>query len=154
MQWKFQLLLNFLMDSVVILLLVSMKTRWTCLEIGQQKAFLALPGQTPVERWEFTLQKINASFSYQAKHKQLTQKTFPPLRVKGEHWWSRLEASLRNSTWEDIRNYVNYTWCGIQRFSFDLEMKTREQLETKNERRWSDLIGLSNGYKRAWLLVG
>ena len=42
----------------------------------------------------------------------------------------------------------------LERFSFDLEMKTREQIETKNERKWSDLIGLSNGYKRAWLLVG
>ena len=26
--------------------------------------------------------------------------------------------------------------------------------ETTNERKYSDLIGLSNGYKRAWLLVG
>ena len=32
-------------------------------------------------------------------------------------------------------------------------MKTREQ-NRKNEPKYSDLIGLSNGYKRAWLLVG
>ena len=42
----------------------------------------------------------------------------------------------------------------LERFSYDLEMKTREQTETKNEWKQSDLIGLSNGYKRAWLLVG
>ena len=41
----------------------------------------------------------------------------------------------------------------FERFSYDLEMKTREKTET-NERKQSDLIGLSNGYKRAWLLVG
>ena len=72
------------MDSVLILLLASMRTRWACLEIGQQKAFLALPGQTQVERWEFALQQINTSFSYQAKHRQLTLETFPRLRVKAE----------------------------------------------------------------------
>ena len=42
----------------------------------------------------------------------------------------------------------------LERFSYDLELKTREQDRTTNERRYSDVIGLSNGYKRAWLLVG
>ena len=42
------------------------------------------------------------------------------------------------------------TNCQIERFSHDLEMKTREQ----NRIRESDLIGSSNAYKRAWLLVG
>ena len=42
---------------------------------------------------------------------------------------------------------------GIERFLYDLEMKTREQNRT-NERKKSDLIGFSNGYKRALLLVG
>ena len=43
----------------------------------------------------------------------------------------------------------------IERFSFDLEMKTREQnRNNKQQRKKSDLIGLSNGYKREWLLVG
>ena len=42
----------------------------------------------------------------------------------------------------------------IERFSYDLETKTREQNRNKNERKQSDLIVLSNGYKRAWLLVG
>ena len=40
-------------------------------------------------------------------------------------------------------------------FSYDVEMKTREQ--NRNNKRMeieSDLIGLSTGYKRAWLLVG
>ena len=34
----------------------------------------------------------------------------------------------------------------LERFSYGLEMKTREKTET-NERKQSDLIGLSNGYK-------
>ena len=42
----------------------------------------------------------------------------------------------------------------IERFSYDLETKTRQQNRNKNERKQSDLTVLSNGYKRAWLLVG
>ena len=33
-------------------------------------------------------------------------------------------------------------------------MKTREQTKTTKEHKWSNWIGLLNGYKRAWLLVG
>ena len=44
----------------------------------------------------------------------------------------------------------------VEQFSYDLEMKTREQ--NRNNKRTEierfDLIGLSNGYKRARLLVG
>ena len=50
----------------------------------------------------------------------------------------------------------NPLWV-IERFSYDLEMKLNENARTKqttNEWKWSDLIGLSNGYKSAWLLVG
>ena len=36
----------------------------------------------------------------------------------------------------------------LERSSYDLEMKTREQDRTTNERKYSDVIGLSNGYKR------
>ena len=57
---------------------------------------------------------------------------------------------VKNLTLLYIIMYMNRT---TQRFSHDLEMKTREQ-ETTNERKYSDLIGLSNGYKRTWLLVG
>ena len=43
----------------------------------------------------------------------------------------------------------------MEGFSYDLDMKTRKQNRKKtNERKKSDLNGLSNGYKRAWLLVG
>ena len=35
-----------------------------------------------------------------------------------------------------------------------LKWKCGNKTETTNERKWSDLIGLSKGYKRAWLLVG
>ena len=85
-------------------------------------------------------------------------------------------------TLDKLREQVECLYLGkeIERFSYDLEMKTREQnrnrwsfftfiynrsskwiilyilhikTETTNERKYSDLIGLSNGYKRAWLLV-
>ena len=48
----------------------------------------------------------------------------------------------------------HYRDLELERSSYDLEMKTREQDRTTNERKYSDVIGLSNGYKRAWLLVG
>ena len=43
----------------------------------------------------------------------------------------------------------------IKRFPYDLEMKTREQ-NSNNKRTEIErfAIGLSNEYKRAWLLVG
>ena len=47
-----------------------------------------------------------------------------------------------------MQNYL------IERFSYDLEMKTREQNRSNKRTEMSDLIGLSNGYKRAWLLIG
>ena len=34
----------------------------------------------------------------------------------------------------------------LERFSYDLEMKTREQNRNKNERKHSDLIGLAKGH--------
>ena len=42
----------------------------------------------------------------------------------------------------------------VRAISYDLEMKTREQNRNNKQRKYSDLIGLSNGYKRAWVLVG
>ena len=42
----------------------------------------------------------------------------------------------------------------LERFSYDLEIKTREQNRHNKRTDESDLIGLSNGYKSAWLLVG
>jgi len=42
----------------------------------------------------------------------------------------------------------------IEQFSYGLEMKRANKTETTNERKWSDLIGLSNEYKRARLSVG
>jgi len=48
--------------------------------------------------------------------------------------------------------YDELTFKIIERFSYDLEMKTREQ-NRKNGNQ-GDMIGLSNGDKRAWLLVG
>ena len=42
----------------------------------------------------------------------------------------------------------------VGRLSYDLEMKTRNQKRNnKRTGKQSDLIGLSNGQKRAWLLV-
>lgn len=45
----------------------------------------------------------------------------------------------------------------MERFSYDREMKTREQTETTKEQKQSDLIGLLDGYKRTlafgWLHV-
>ena len=38
----------------------------------------------------------------------------------------------------------------LERFSYDLEMKTREQ----NKRTDMEQLDLLNGYKRAWLLAG
>ena len=35
-----------------------------------------------------------------------------------------------------------------------LKWRHANKTETTNERKWSDLIGLSSGYKCAWLLVG
>ena len=35
-----------------------------------------------------------------------------------------------------------------------LKWKHANKTETTKERKQSDLIGLSNGYKRTWLLVG
>ena len=40
------------------------------------------------------------------------------------------------------------------RFSYDLEMKMREQNRNNKQTEIEHVIGLSNGYKRAWLLVG
>ena len=57
---------------------------------------------------------------------------------------------VKNLTLLYIIMYMNRT---TQRFSYDLEMKTREQ-KRNNKRKYSNLIGLSNGYKRTWLLVG
>ena len=34
------------------------------------------------------------------------------------------------------------------------EQKLKNKTETTNERKYSDLIGVSNGYKRSWVLVG
>ena len=41
-----------------------------------------------------------------------------------------------------------------KRFSYDLGMKTREQNRNNKRTEIQHLTGLSNGYKRAWLLVG
>ena len=58
---------------------------------------------------------------------------------------------VKNLTLLYIIMYMNRT---TQRFSYDLEMKRANKRETTNERKYSNLIGLSNGYKRTWLLVG
>ena len=47
---------------------------------------------------------------------------------------------------------ITATMLVSRAISYDLEMKTREQAETTNKRKYSDLIGLSNGYKCACLL--
>ena len=49
---------------------------------------------------------------------------------------------------------ITTTMLVSRAISNDLEMKTREQAETTNKRKYSDLIVLSNGYKRAWVLAG
>ena len=53
-----------------------------------------------------------------------------------------------------LSSFISVHGKKVERFSYDLETKTREQNRNKNERKQSDLIVLSNGYKRAWLLVG
>ena len=35
-----------------------------------------------------------------------------------------------------------------------MTLKRANKIETTNERKQSDLIGLSNGYKHSWLLIG
>ena len=70
-------------------------------------------------------------------------------------WQNREEREGRG--WEFIVNFHYTGHCRdlkLERSSYDLEMKTREQDRTTNERKYSDVIGLSTGYKRAWLLVG
>ena len=42
----------------------------------------------------------------------------------------------------------------LERFSCDLEMKTREQNRNNKEKEIEWFDWLSNGYKRAWHLVG
>ena len=37
---------------------------------------------------------------------------------------------------------------------YDLEIKTRKQNRNNKLTEKSDLIGLSNGYKRAWFFIG
>ena len=43
-------------------------------------------------------------------------------------------------------------FIALERFPYDLEMKTREQ-NTKNKRTERERFGLSNAYKSTWLLV-
>ena len=61
---------------------------------------------------------------------------------------------LKEPKWSE-RNIHQQNIGSFGRFSYDLEMKTREhKTETTKERKYIDLIGLSNGYKRTSLLVG
>ena len=61
-------------------------------------------------------------------------------RVCGIHWEKR---RIKHTQMKGKR-------CNLlKQFSYDLEMKTREQTETTNE--WKQRL---DSYKRAWLLVG
>ena len=49
-----------------------------------------------------------------------------------------------------------YMFCKMELgdLRMNLKWKRANKTETTNEWKWSDLVGLSNGYKRAWFLVG
>ena len=55
------------------------------------------------------------------------------------------------STRKAIQYSVN---IALERFSYDLEMKTPEQNRNNKRTEIERFDFLSNGYKRAWLLVG
>ena len=65
--------------------------------------------------------------------------------------WKVLKCDFR--FWNVLEIY-DIKLIVMERFSYDLEMKMCEQKKTTNQQKQSDLIGLSNGHKLSWLLVG
>ena len=56
----------------------------------------------------------------------------------------KVKCLLKEPKWSE-RNIHQQNIGSFGRFSYDLEMKTREQNRITNERKYSDLIGSSNG---------
>ena len=72
------------------------------------------------------------------------------------YWWPRKvkwESCLPKGQdrIQDVFEPWRWKWLFIRPWNEQARTKQKEQ---KNERKKSDLIGLSNGYERAWRLVG